>query len=217
MNLNGRGSRGHFISPQCTGNRIYNRRIDQRFVALDIDNRVTIQPRCNFCDAIRTAGMISPRHLHPTESRGDVADAFVIGRHNEIGEAMRLFATLDDPLDEGLASDRCERLPREAGGSVAGRNDADSFHRARFSSFVQDCTVEMSGALGFSLPGCVSKLERIQFERSLPPHPSPLPRGEGADLDDPVCGHHLVNTTNVGGPSQSGVALCLPPHSIKVN
>ena len=80
---------------------------------LTIDLRV--RRRRDFGHAIGTRGMIGARHHHAgSKARGRVADPFVIGGDDDIGQIAGLRRPLPHVLQHGFARDGDEGFTREA-------------------------------------------------------------------------------------------------------
>ena len=129
-----RGGRGHFMLAQGQSDRIHNRRVDERFVALDIDDGVARAPRGHFGNAIRPARMIGRGHFRPAELLRDFPDARVIGRHDHVAQRAGFLALFDHVLEKRLARNQRERLARKTGQAVARRDDAENGHEVRSRS-----------------------------------------------------------------------------------
>ena len=100
------------------GERIDERRVDEGFVALNINDDFggTPERSCGFGDAVRAGRVVGAGHYDVrAEGFGGFRDADVVGGDGEVIEPVAAAAALPDVLDERLARDRVERLPRKPG------------------------------------------------------------------------------------------------------
>lgn len=118
----GGGGGGHLGLGKRGSHRVNDGGIDQRFVALDVENGVAVESFGDFRDAIRATGMVRTGHLDADKLPGDPGDPFVVGCHDDLGQGAGKPAALDHALDQGLTGDGMEGFAGETRGRVSGRN-----------------------------------------------------------------------------------------------
>ena len=104
------GGGGHFGIGQGAGHGIDHRRINQRFVTLNIHHGIAGKTGGHFRDAIRTARMIRTGHLHAAKF-GDLRNSRVVGRDNDFREGSGLLAAFDHVLNQWLPAMRASGFP----------------------------------------------------------------------------------------------------------
>ena len=127
------GGGGHFLPGQSIGYVIDNGRVNQGFIALNVDNGVAIAPGGDFGDAVAAAGMVGAGHFDAAKAAGDLGDALVIRGHDDFGEGFGLLALGDNVLDERSPGDEGQGFAGEARGRIARGDDANGFHGGRLS------------------------------------------------------------------------------------
>ena len=104
----------------------------ERLVALDVDHEVfrgQVQQVCRLGQAVAARGMVGPGHHRlPAETLHAVPDARLVGGHPKAVQFLNLPGLLPDPLDQGLAGNERQGLPRKAGGAVAGGDKGHQSH-----------------------------------------------------------------------------------------
>ncbi len=102
-------------------------RLDERLVALQIDDQVAVQRFGNFGDSIGAGCVRRFRQTHiAAKFCHRVGDALVIGGHQHGVDIARRSGAPVDVLDHRSPRDVGERLSRKTGRRVAGRDDNDS-------------------------------------------------------------------------------------------
>ena len=91
--------------------------------------------------------MVGARHLDPAEFPCDLRDALVVRRDDDLAQRLGELATLNDALDERLASDEMQRLAGKARGREARRDDAENVHGGSLGERRRDCTPESGNHL----------------------------------------------------------------------
>ncbi len=125
------GDRRPFRVGEQGRNRADQPRLDERLVALDVDDdglRLEPETLGDLGDPVGAGGMIAARH-HSLEPRplDGVRDIAMIGRDiYPVGAALA--CALRDPHDHRLAAEIGERFPRNARGREARRNDGGEMH-----------------------------------------------------------------------------------------
>ena len=84
---------------QCGGDGIDDLRIDQRLIALDVDDPLAIATRCNLGDAIRATRMIRRGHLHVAKILNCFENPRVIGGNDDPRQAFCPKTPLNDVVD----------------------------------------------------------------------------------------------------------------------
>jgi hypothetical protein len=109
--------------------RIDGHRIDQRFIALDVDEDLAFLVRGDFGDAFGAGAVVGAGHAgFAAEGVDGVDDALVVGGDDDVMDGLSLFGALVDALDHRLAGQRNERLAWQArGGVTRGNNHYDSW------------------------------------------------------------------------------------------
>ncbi|MPM96181.1 hypothetical protein SDC9_143339 [bioreactor metagenome] len=112
------------------------RRLNKRFVALNIDNHIKIAS-CTGGSLVTTVGtavVMRRGHNHfPAKSLHGCFNTFVIGSHIHLVERARhLFI---HTLNHGFSAQQCQRFRRETGGCISGRNNSQKFHLILFLSY----------------------------------------------------------------------------------
>jgi hypothetical protein len=98
--------------------------IDERFVALDVDEDVAFLVRGDFGDSFGAGAVVGAGHAgFPTEGANGVDDALIVGGNDDVMDGLGLLGALVDALDHRLASQRNKRLAGQARGSVTRGND----------------------------------------------------------------------------------------------
>jgi hypothetical protein len=110
-----------------------HRGLDERFVPLNVDHEVAIEPACHFGDAIGPAHVRRVRHARmPAKGLHRVANAIVVGGDDDRADGAALGHAPVDVLDERATAEVGERLAREPGRRVARRDDCqNAFGRGR--------------------------------------------------------------------------------------
>lgn len=111
------------FAAQNHGEFIDQRRGNERFIALDVDDGAMIGERaCSLCNAISAARVIRGSQDSPgSERSGGLSNAFIIRGDDDVIDFTTVLAAFPDVLDERFTGDEVERLAWEAGGSPAGR------------------------------------------------------------------------------------------------
>jgi len=121
---------GGIVFDEDVGEAVDEVRVDERFVALDVEDGGGFG--IFFDDFDETVGarrMIGASDDDlSSEGAGDGSDAFVVGGDIEGVEAGGFLGLFPDVLDEGFASDEGERFAGKARGGPTGGNDADDVH-----------------------------------------------------------------------------------------
>ena len=98
-------------------------------VALDVDHEVfrgQAQEARRFGQAVAARRVVGAGHDGlAAEGFDALPDARVVGGHIEAVQFLNFQGLLIDPLDQGLASNQRQGLPRKAGGAEAGRDEGD--------------------------------------------------------------------------------------------
>ena len=127
-----RGQRGHVgvgVGRAARISRFEGRRLDERFVALEVDDDVGVEAAGDLGDAVGAAGVVAARHLDAAAEAVDGGDdARVVGGDDDGIDAAGLAGAFVDVLDEVLAGLAEQRLAGQAGGGVAGGDDDGGFH-----------------------------------------------------------------------------------------
>jgi len=98
--------------------------VDERFIALDVDEDVACLMRRDFGDAFGAGAVVAAGHAgFAAESANGVDDALVVGGDDDVMDGLGLLGSLVNALDHRLAGQRNERLAWEARGSVTRGND----------------------------------------------------------------------------------------------
>ena len=138
-----RGRGGHFRVRQRAGDGVNHGGVNQRFIPLDVHDRIAGAARGHLGDAVRAAGMIRRGHFGPAEILRDLPNARVVRGHDHLGKRLGLLAALDHVLDERLAGNQRQRLPGEPRRTVTRGDNANHFHRASiYPRQAADCTDE---------------------------------------------------------------------------
>src|SRR5688572_8859389 len=118
--LDRRSGRRHLSVAKGLGDAVDYRRVNQRFVPLDVDRSLDLRPLDHFRDAVGPAGVIGRGHFHPAKLDCQVTDALVVGGNDHFVEETRRLTALDHMLKERLARDQRGCVPRWY--------DANEFH-----------------------------------------------------------------------------------------
>ena len=101
--------------------------LDERFVALEIDDEVAVEGRSHFGDSVGARCVRRARKAHvAAEFSHRVGDAFIVGRDNHGVDVPGRSRAAVHVLNHRPARDISERLARKTGRRVAGRDDSDS-------------------------------------------------------------------------------------------
>ena len=92
------------------GHGVNHRRVNQRFVALDVHHRVALATSGDFGDAIGSARVIRSRHFRVTKILCHFPDPCVVRRDDDFAQRPGFLALLDDVLNERLADDERKRF-----------------------------------------------------------------------------------------------------------
>ncbi len=104
-------------------------RIDERLVALHVDDNISFHVYCRLRQTVRPAGAVRRSHYRVSaESVDGFADSVVIGRDPHIVDHAGFGCLLEDTLDHHLSQNRYQRLARQSHRSVPGRDHSDDFH-----------------------------------------------------------------------------------------
>ena len=99
-----------------------HRRVDQRLVALDVDDDVAVERRGHFGEAVGAAAVVGAgHHRHAAVGLDRVAHARVVGRDDDLGDPRRPPRLFDDADDHRQAAEVDQGLAGEPGRRVAGR------------------------------------------------------------------------------------------------
>ena len=110
--------------------RIDGSGIDQRLVALDVDDHLGVFSAGDLGDPIGAGGMIGAGHADAGPKRASgVKYTWVVSGNDRAREIPGLGGTLVHVLKHGLACQRGENFTGEATGGEPGRNDAEKFTR----------------------------------------------------------------------------------------
>src|SRR5690554_5707961 len=113
---------------QTLGHLVDQARWNQRLVALDIDQYRLAgksQQFGNFGQAVSPRWMIAAGHDHlGTEWQQGIVNSLIVGSHDHAFSGTLLRA-LPDMRHHGLTRNVEQRLSRQAGGAIAGRNNRD--------------------------------------------------------------------------------------------
>lgn len=101
--------------------------VDERFVALDIENVCGLGNALDgLGESVGSGGMIRRGHHRFAAEMGDgFCNAFVIGCDDDFRKFRGEFTAFPNVLDEWFTSDEVKRFSGEAGGAPASRKDAD--------------------------------------------------------------------------------------------
>ena len=106
---------------------------EEGLVALDVDHEVfrgQTQEARRFGQAVAARRVVGAGHDGlAAEGLDALPDARVVGGHIKAVQLLNLPGLFIDPLDQGLAADQRQGLPRKAGGAEAGRDEGDEFHK----------------------------------------------------------------------------------------
>jgi hypothetical protein len=102
---------------------------DHGLVSLDIEHPLFRASGDGFNNPIRSGGVIGRRdHRGSAKGFDCLKNALIVGGYQHLRDLRNLADTLPDVLDHGLAGKRHKRLPWEARGGVACRNDGHNSH-----------------------------------------------------------------------------------------
>ena len=108
---------------EASAQTLYLLRLDEGFIALDIHDHSPTRPRLDISleASVRTALVLIGGHHHLAAESGDrLGDAGVVRRH--IDAVQHLGDLLIHTLDHTLPADLHQRLARETGGGISGRD-----------------------------------------------------------------------------------------------
>ena len=101
------GDLGGRLFEECGDGGINGRRINQRLIALDIDEDVAFLVGRDFRDAFCACPVVSAGHTgFAAEGANRVDYALVIGRYDNVMNGLSLLGALVYALDHGLAGER---------------------------------------------------------------------------------------------------------------
>ena len=117
------------------GNRI---RIDERLVALHVDDDVAVERGGDFGEPIGRAVMIGARHADlAAELLHRAGDAEIVGRDDHLRDRRRRRRAPVDVLDHRAAVDQRERLAGKSGRGESGGDECDDVEcRDRIESMI---------------------------------------------------------------------------------
>ena len=105
-------------------------RVDQRLIALHVDDEVAVRPLCgDLGEAICPRCVVGTRHDGVAAVLFDGrTDAFVIRRHDDLVDALRLYCPLINADDHRLPRDIAQGLPGQACRRIPRRDNAENLH-----------------------------------------------------------------------------------------
>jgi hypothetical protein len=116
--------------------------INERFVALDVDEHVAWFVRRDFGDALGAGAVIGAGHAgFAAEGADGVDDALVVGGDDDVVDGLCLLCALIYALHHGLAGERDQRLAGQARGGIArGNHHYDSWFVGTHRKFLRNQT-----------------------------------------------------------------------------
>src|SRR5215510_9819797 len=124
--LAGRAHDDRPVGEQGLEGGLDRRRLDQRLVALNVDDDLGVQPRRDFGKAVGPRRVIRRRHDRLDSRAGDgLKDAFVVRRDDHATDRSRLFGAFDDAQNHRFSADLYQWFAWQSGRGVAGGNDCD--------------------------------------------------------------------------------------------
>ncbi len=120
---------GAMVVVQAIGQEVQGFGVEERFVALKVDDGVGVDLLGHLGNPVGAGGMVAARQDSPaTEAVDGGGDARVVrGNEDEVGTAG-LGGAFVNVLDEVLARLPQQRFAGQPGGSVTGRDDNGGFH-----------------------------------------------------------------------------------------
>jgi hypothetical protein len=117
-----------FIVEQRQNGGVNGGGIDQRFVALYVNNQFGCIGGCNFGYAVGTRDMVRARHTYRrAETACGRRYAFIVRGDGDTGQVTGLGCTFEDMLQHRLGADSSERFAWEAGRGETRRDHAQNF------------------------------------------------------------------------------------------